>query len=88
MPRPKGLMAQPKRWEVEERYGMGIHQIVYTLFQRYDSLSEIADELDVSRGTLYTWLGRNELSLLKAQARYHEEADTLEVSWPVQSANL
>jgi transposase-like protein len=88
MSRPKGLMAQPKRWEVEDKFGMGIHQIVYTLFQRHDSLSSIADELGVARGTLYSWLGRNELSLLKAQARYHEEADTREVSWSIQSRQI
>ena len=79
MPRPKGLTQQPKRWEIEERYGMGIKQVIYSLFQVRDSLQEIADELGGSRPTLYTWVGANELLLLKAQARYSSDSDLLEV---------
>lgn len=79
MPRPKGLNQQPKRWEIEDRFGMGIKSIIYTLFQRTRSLNAIAEELGVSRPTLYAWVGRNELSMLKAQARYREDADLLEI---------
>ena len=80
MPRPRGLNQQPKRWEIEDRYGMGIRQVIYSLFQISDSLQGIAQELGVSRQSLYAWVGRNELSLLKAQARYSISSDLMEVS--------
>ena len=79
MPRPKGLMQQPKRWEIEGRYGMDIRNVVYSLYQRNDNLASIADEVGVTRATLYTWIGRDELSMLKAQARYRARAEWLEI---------
>ena len=79
MPRPKGLMQQPKRWEIESRFGMDLRGVVYSLYQRNDNLLAIANEIGVTRATLYTWIGKDELSLLKAQARYRAKAEWLEI---------
>jgi AcrR family transcriptional regulator len=59
---------QPKRVALEERYQMPIRAVVATLFIRFGTLVEVANELGVTRVTLYAWLGAKEIALLKAMA--------------------
>ena len=59
---------QPKLQEIESRYGMDIKSIVQMLYRKHDSLIGIANELGVTRPTLYSWIGRYQLQMLKAQA--------------------
>lgn len=79
MPRPKGLMAQPKRWAIEDKFGMDIRSVVYNLYKSNENLEDIASALGVTRVTLYAWIGKAELSLIKAQARYSREAEMMVV---------
>jgi hypothetical protein len=79
MPRPRGLMTQPKRWAIEDKFGMDIRSVVYNLYKSNENLEDIASALGVTRVTLYAWIGKAELSLIKAQARYSREAETMVV---------
>ena len=54
--------------EIEQAYGMGIRGVIKMLYKRHGNLSGVAVELNVSRVTLYDWIGRQELAMLKAQA--------------------
>lgn len=79
MPRPRGAMTQPKRWAIEDKFGMDIRSVVYNLYKSNESLEDIASVLGVTRVTLYAWIGKAELSLIKAQARYSKEAEMMVV---------
>ena len=65
MAAPKGSVLMPV---LEEQYGAGIRAVVARLYDKHGKLDGVANELGVSRVTLYKWLGRRELAMLKAQS--------------------
>ena len=62
---PKGSVLMPV---LEKEYGAGIRAVVARLYDKHGNLSGVADELNVSRVTLYKWLGRREIAMLRAQS--------------------
>ena len=75
MVRKKRFYDQPKLIALEAQYQMPIRSIVAHLFSRYASLTEVANELGVTRVTLYTWLGSREIAMLKAMSRFQSHAE-------------
>ena len=51
----------------EQRHGP-IRGAVLRLYREHGNLQAVADELGVSRVTLYRYLGKEEIGMLKAQA--------------------
>ena len=61
-----------KRQAIEARYRMDIRAVVSRLYRRFGNLEQVAETLEVSRQSLYTWLGKREIAMLKAQAGMRE----------------
>jgi len=76
---------QSKREEIEKRYRMSIRATVAKLYRRHHNLAAIAEVLGVSRQSLYVWLGRQEIAMLKAQAGMREGGDDQEIRFSVQN---
>jgi len=64
---------KPKQSLIEAEYRMDIRAAVSVLYRKHESLGAVASELGVSRVTLYNWIGKRELAMLKAQARIEED---------------
>jgi transcriptional regulator with PAS, ATPase and Fis domain len=76
---------QSKRHEIEQRYRMDIRAIVGKLYRRHRNLAAVAEVLGVSRQSLYVWLGRKEIAMLKAQAGMREGGEDQEIQVSVQN---
>jgi transcriptional regulator with PAS, ATPase and Fis domain len=76
---------QSKRLEIEKRYRMDIRATVGKLYRRHGNLAAVANDLGVSRQSLYVWLGRQEIAMLKAQAGMREGGEDQEIRFSVQN---
>ena len=65
---------------IEMRYGMSIRNVVGSLYGDHGSLQAVADELGISRVTLYRYLGKEEIAMLMAQAGVQRNAEQREIS--------
>jgi AcrR family transcriptional regulator len=65
--------------QIEERHG-SIRRAVFELYGRHNSLKAVAAGLGITRPTLYRYLGKEELAVLKTQAQLQRLADQREIS--------
>ena len=63
-----------KLMRVEKRHGP-IRGAVARLYRKHGNLEAVANELGLSRMSLYRYVGRAELAMLKAQATMAAQAD-------------
>jgi len=64
---------------VEERHGP-IRGAVARLYGEHGNLKAVSAELGISRITLYRYLGKEEIAMLKAQAALQRYAEQREIS--------
>jgi len=75
MPMPKWQ----KLRQIEERHGP-IRRAVFELYKKHTSLQDVAASLGITIPTLYRYLRKEELAMLKVQAAREALADDREIS--------
>jgi predicted DNA-binding protein YlxM (UPF0122 family) len=65
---------------IEKQYGMNMHAVISKLYREFETLSDIAEELDTNRRSIYNWVGSDELAMMKAQARLMKGGAEKEIS--------
>jgi len=68
-----------KLTRLEQRHGP-IRSAVYRLYREYGNLEGVSNELGISRVTLYRYLGKEEIGMLKAQAVLQQHVEQQEIS--------
>jgi len=71
------LSTRPKLEAIESTYGMGIRLVVRQLFEQCSNLDSVAVAFGVSRVTLYKWLGKQEIAMIKAQAGIRRQMEDM-----------
>lgn len=69
--------------KIENRYKMNIHAVISKLYREFETLSDIANELDTNRRSIYNWVDSDELAMIKAQARLMKGGAEKEISMGV-----
>ena len=69
--------------KIEKRYNMNIHAVISKLYREFDTLADIAEELETSRQSIYSWVGSPELAMIKAQAGLRKGEESREISMSV-----
>ena len=69
--------------KIEKRYKMNIQSVISKLYREFDTLSDIAQELETSRQSIYSWVGSSELAMIKAQAGLRKGEESREISMGV-----
>ena len=69
--------------KIEKRYNMNIHAVISKLYREFDTLADIAEELETSRQSIYSWVGSPELAMIKAQAGLRKGEESREIAMSV-----
>lgn len=68
------------RRKIERKYNQGLRSIVKAKYKETGRLEDVAEALGTTRMSLYRWIGRKELAMLKAQGDLERDSETQEIN--------